>query len=139
MPPTQARRLQPRSTPAFDTSALCLCQAIVMVNHPGVPRSYLLSSCPAPVLVAFLLGGHFHRVGFKDDMHNTRSYYLHRDVPYLTFPAPCTVQHGSLLYQCFRVDLRCRKLGQRILQTLYQLLLSFKTSRSLRTAWCIFL
>ena len=28
-------------------------------NHSGVPRSYLLSSCPAAVLVTFLQGNHF--------------------------------------------------------------------------------
>ena len=83
MPPTRARSLKPSSAP-FDTSTPRLCQAIYMVNHPGVPRSYLLSSCPAAVLVTFLLGGHFHRVGFKDGLHNTRSY-SHRDVPHFPF------------------------------------------------------
>lgn len=30
-------------------------------NHPAIPRLHLLSSCPAAVLVTFLLGGHVYR------------------------------------------------------------------------------
>lgn len=61
------------------TSSTQLYEAIRMVNHPSVPRSYLVSSCPSSMRMFFLRGGHFYRAGSrKGGQYNTSRAHTSR-------------------------------------------------------------